>query len=67
MERHVVRKKQRKPRKDKGKSKLSTAGKLFGVFESISEEPPEESTVQEHFNDIISIYHEEGENYNKHL
>lgn len=49
MEGPVARKKQRKPRKDKGKPKLSTAGKLIGIYEGISED----NNVPEHFKDII--------------
>lgn len=57
-------KKQRKPRKDKGKPKLTTAGKLIGVSETIVEKDDNESevtdnTVQEYFKDIISTFHEE--------
>lgn len=55
MERLVARKKQRKPRKDKGKPKLSTAGKLIGVCESISEEKSEENPVREHFKEMIEV------------
>lgn len=56
-----VVKRPRKVRKDKGKPKLSTAGRLVGVFETICEKSTEETdnSVRECFKDIITTFHEE--------
>lgn len=59
-EKCVERKKPRKLRKDKGKSKLSTAGKLIGVNETITEDSSKaDNSVCEYFKDIITTFHED--------
>lgn len=63
MEDKCILRKQRKLRKDRGKPKLGTAGKLIGINVIANkrqfENKDETNSVRDYFQNIISTFHDE--------